>query len=132
MKTRNSRANSPYGTRVGKPARRTSSAAITPEHTSWRSTLGLSTCCGANCSFVLTHRTKRVSADAVAGAGHVDHFIGVLGIFGFEDMKVNGFEQLFINTTNEQLQKVFNDIIFKQEEEEEYTREQIAWDNTVF
>jgi myosin heavy subunit len=58
-------------------------------------------------------------------------FIGILDIFGFEDMKVNGFEQLFINTTNEMLQKVFNDIIFKKEEEE-YTREQIAWDKTVF
>eukprot|EP00618_Florenciella_parvula_P035127 CAMPEP_0119481752 /NCGR_PEP_ID=MMETSP1344-20130328/9936_1 /TAXON_ID=236787 /ORGANISM="Florenciella parvula, Strain CCMP2471" /LENGTH=1560 /DNA_ID=CAMNT_0007516129 /DNA_START=105 /DNA_END=4787 /DNA_ORIENTATION=+ len=58
-------------------------------------------------------------------------FIGILDIFGFEDMRVNGFEQLFINTTNEMLQKVFNDIIFKKEEEE-YNREQIVWDKTVF
>jgi len=58
-------------------------------------------------------------------------FIGILDIFGFEDMKTNGFEQLFINTTNEMLQKVFNDIIFKKEEEE-YNREQIVWDKTVF
>jgi myosin heavy subunit len=57
--------------------------------------------------------------------------IGVLDIFGFEDMDNNGFEQLFINTTNEMLQKVFNDIIFK-EEAEEYNREQIDWDPSVF
>jgi myosin heavy subunit len=59
------------------------------------------------------------------------YLIGVLDIFGFEDMTINGFEQLFINTTNEMLQKVFNDIIFK-EEAEEYTREQIDWDPTSF
>ena len=41
------------------------------------------------------------------------------------------FEQLFINSTNEQLQRLFNDIIFKQEEEE-YNREQIEWDKTAF
>jgi myosin heavy subunit len=59
------------------------------------------------------------------------YVIGVLDSFGFEDMTINGFEQLFINTTNEMLQKVFNDIIFK-EEAEEYTREQIDWDPTSF
>mmetsp|Transcript_15759 Transcript_15759/g.49336 ORF Transcript_15759/g.49336 Transcript_15759/m.49336 type:complete len:1407 (-) Transcript_15759:564-4784(-) len=64
-------------------------------------------------------------------SGKETQFIGILDIFGFEDMKRNGFEQVFINTTNEQLQKVFNDIIFKSEEEE-YTREQIEWDKTAF
>ena len=54
-----------------------------------------------------------------------------LSQFGFEDMKVNGFEQLFINTTNEQLQRLFNDIIFKQEAAE-YERESIEWDRTAF
>jgi myosin-1 len=49
-------------------------------------------------------------------------FIGILDIFGFEDMATNGFEQVFINTTNEQLQKVFNDLVFEAEAEE-YTRE---------
>lgn len=33
-------------------------------------------------------------------------------------MESNGFEQLFINTTNESLQKLFNDIIFRAEAEE--------------
>ena len=64
-------------------------------------------------------------------AGRETQFIGVLDIFGFEDMATNGFEQVFINTTNEQLQKVFNDLIFKAEAEE-YTREQIEWDKTCF
>jgi myosin heavy subunit len=41
--------------------------------------------------------------------------IGVLDIFGFEDQWRNGFEQLFINATNEALQHVFNDTIFKAE-----------------
>lgn len=57
--------------------------------------------------------------------------IGILDIFGFEDMATNGFEQLFINTTNENLQKLFNDMIFKAEAEE-YNREQIEWDQTIF
>eukprot|EP00633_Aureoumbra_lagunensis_P006322 CAMPEP_0197311112 /NCGR_PEP_ID=MMETSP0891-20130614/9629_1 /TAXON_ID=44058 ORGANISM="Aureoumbra lagunensis, Strain CCMP1510" /NCGR_SAMPLE_ID=MMETSP0891 /ASSEMBLY_ACC=CAM_ASM_000534 /LENGTH=1392 /DNA_ID=CAMNT_0042797071 /DNA_START=168 /DNA_END=4346 /DNA_ORIENTATION=- len=60
-----------------------------------------------------------------------NQYIGILDIFGFEDMMENTFEQVFINTTNEQLQKVFNDIIFKAEAEE-YSREQIEWDKTAF
>ncbi|KAJ1455182.1 P-loop containing nucleoside triphosphate hydrolase protein [Pelagophyceae sp. CCMP2097] len=76
----------------------------------------------------LVHRAN-AAFDKAQGAEA--QFIGVLDIFGFEDMTVNGFEQVFINTTNEQLQKVFNDIVFKSEEEE-YTNEQIQWDKTVF
>ena len=57
--------------------------------------------------------------------------IGVLDIFGFEDQRRNGFEQLFINTTNESLQAVFNEQIFRAEAEE-YVREEILWDATVF
>ncbi|KAJ8601198.1 hypothetical protein CTAYLR_003237 [Chrysophaeum taylorii] len=68
---------------------------------------------------------------ASGGAEAPPPFIGILDIYGFEIMKTNGFEQVFINTTNEQLQKVFNDIIFKSEAEE-YQREQIDWDKTVF
>ena len=64
-------------------------------------------------------------------AGEKTQFIGVLDIYGFEIMETNGFEQVFINTTNEQLQKVFNDIIFESEADE-YAREQIDWDKTTF
>merc|ERR1712196_513495 len=58
-------------------------------------------------------------------------FIGILDIFGFEDMEINGFEQLFINYTNEKLQGIFNVITFRKEEEE-YRKEKIEWDRTNF
>jgi myosin heavy subunit len=42
--------------------------------------------------------------------------VGVLDIFGFEDMQTNGLEQLLINAANETLQGVFNAAIFAAEE----------------
>ena len=55
-----------------------------------------------------------------------DTYISILDIFGFEVFESNGFEQLCINYTNEVLQQIFNEYIFKSEQIE-YEKENLNW-----
>eukprot|EP00062_Callorhinchus_milii_P004476 gi/632943691/ref/XP_007887085.1/ PREDICTED: unconventional myosin-XV-like [Callorhinchus milii] len=56
----------------------------------------------------------------------MDNSVGIVDIYGFEDLGVNSFEQLCINFANEQLQHFFTRAVLTQEQEE-YAREQISW-----
>ncbi|CAI4221277.1 unnamed protein product [Auanema sp. JU1783] len=66
-------------------------------------------------------------------AGSKGYYIGILDIFGFEDVGAqwNSFEQLCINYANEHLQAYFNQHIF-QFEQEEYLKEGISWTNIEY
>uniref|UniRef100_A0A8C9SJ26 Myosin XVA n=1 Tax=Scleropages formosus TaxID=113540 RepID=A0A8C9SJ26_SCLFO len=52
-------------------------------------------------------------------------------VFVVQDLAFNSFEQLCINYANEYLQFFFNKIVFK-EEQDEYIREQVSWQEVSF
>ncbi|XP_070708045.1 unconventional myosin-XVB [Pempheris klunzingeri] len=56
----------------------------------------------------------------------MDSTVGIVDIYGFEDLGVNSFEQLCINFANEELQHFINKAVISQEQEE-YSAEQIQW-----
>ncbi|KAM9336578.1 unconventional myosin-XVB [Symphorus nematophorus] len=56
----------------------------------------------------------------------MDSTVGIVDIYGFEDLGVNSFEQLCINFANEQLQHFVNKAVISQEQEE-YSVEHIQW-----
>ena len=57
--------------------------------------------------------------------------IGLLDMFGFEDLALNSLEQLLINYTNEHLQQQF-DFMMIESEQALYIREGIKWDFIEF
>ncbi|XP_071844777.1 myosin-IIIb-like isoform X2 [Apostichopus japonicus] len=57
--------------------------------------------------------------------------IGILDIFGFENLGMNSFEQVCINLANEQLQNFFNQHIFTLEQAE-YQLEGVDWTRVPF
>lgn len=52
--------------------------------------------------------------------------LGVLDLYGFEDLERNGFEQLMINYCNEKLHQ-FVTVCSLKDEQEEIMREGLEW-----
>uniref|UniRef100_A0A0L8GZY1 Myosin motor domain-containing protein n=1 Tax=Octopus bimaculoides TaxID=37653 RepID=A0A0L8GZY1_OCTBM len=57
--------------------------------------------------------------------------VAILDMSGFENARVNSFEQLCINVANEQLQSFFNDHVFVFEQQQ-YKKERIPWNDITF
>ena len=62
---------------------------------------------------------------------HERSTIGILDIYGFESFDVNSLEQLCINYANEHLQALFNEFVFKVQQEE-YLAEGICWESIAW
>uniref|UniRef100_A0A087XND3 Myosin XVA n=1 Tax=Poecilia formosa TaxID=48698 RepID=A0A087XND3_POEFO len=80
-------------------------------------------------SLIFHWLTERINAQVYPRQHSLS--ISILDIYGFEDLAFNSFEQLCINYANEYLQFFFNRIVFR-EELEEYSREQIPWQDITF
>lgn len=72
-----------------------------------------------------------INASLEVAEGAWARFMGILDIYGFENLDVNSFEQLFINYANEKLQFLFNESVFVSEEKE-YRAEGVEFTRTVF
>jgi myosin V len=75
---------------------------------------------------LFTWLVSRINATIDFTGSSPVHCIGLLDIFGFEDMACNSLEQLCINYANEALQHQFNEFIFA-EEQRLYHDEAIQW-----
>ncbi|PHJ26083.1 myosin d [Cystoisospora suis] len=73
----------------------------------------------------------KLNADIEPQGGKFEAFMGLLDIFGFEVFQNNSLEQLFINITNEVLQRNFTDVVFEKEMEL-YAKEGIGAKQIVF
>ncbi|KAK5582398.1 hypothetical protein RB653_003981 [Dictyostelium firmibasis] len=71
------------------------------------------------------------SKDLQGGSSKNNLFIGVLDIFGFENLSTNSLDQLLINFTNEKLQQQFNLNVFENEQKD-YLQEGIPWSTSNF
>ncbi|KAJ8600328.1 hypothetical protein CTAYLR_000646 [Chrysophaeum taylorii] len=72
-----------------------------------------------------------INASTTSTAVASPRVVGLLDIFGFESFKVNRFEQLCINYTNEKLQQKFTLDLFKTVQQE-YDEERIPWTHVSF
>eukprot|EP00916_Digyalum_oweni_P011379 GHVL01018938.1.p1 GENE.GHVL01018938.1~~GHVL01018938.1.p1 ORF type:complete len:1413 (+),score=225.29 GHVL01018938.1:81-4319(+) len=59
---------------------------------------------------------------------HNLRYVGILDIYGFEDLHLNSFEQLCINLANERLQQFFVDKVLNSEQDL-YTQEGLKWEH---